>query len=95
MTTIYELRWGGSGRDKVVEEQTRYFRPFEECDAAVRLSERIIELDRDDTLPCAFASLRRLPDNVFPAGMTLVSWTKTSDERPIVEGVATEAEARG
>jgi hypothetical protein len=80
--TQYELTWGNQRESA----QTRIFEPFEECDAAVRLSERILEMDRDTTLSAAWACLRRLPDSIYPDGITLVSWTKTSDERPTAEG---------
>jgi hypothetical protein len=82
--TIYELSWGG-GR---AIGQTRYFRPEHQCDAAVRLAEKIVELDRGPD-SCAWAALKRLPDSVYPEGLTLVSWTKTSDERPTHEGFKT------
>lgn len=81
--TKYELSWGNQ-RDAA---QTRIFEPFEQCDAAVRLAERIVEMDRDATLSCAWAHLLRLPDSIYPEGLCLVSWTKTSDERPTSEGV--------
>lgn len=75
--THFELRWG-SERD---EEQRRYFPAHQQCDAAVRLSERIVALDGDASIRAAFASLVELP-----TGRTLVSWTKCSDERPTSEG---------
>lgn len=80
--TQYELTWGNQ-RDKA---QTRLFDPHEQCDAAVRLSERILEMDRDPTLSAAWAALKRLPDSFYPEGLCLISWTKTSDERPTAEG---------
>lgn len=90
MTTIYKLTWGAAGH---VPEQTRYFGPTHATDAAIRFSERVIEMDRNPKISAAYASLERLPDSVHPEGMHLIAWTKTSDERPTVEGGLTPAEA--
>jgi hypothetical protein len=79
--TIYVLTWGSSD----VPRETRYFTPDHGTDAVMRLSERVIELDKAPA-NAAFASLSRLPDSIYPEGMTLASWTKTSDERPTDEG---------
>ncbi|TGT72894.1 N-acetylmuramidase family protein [bacterium M00.F.Ca.ET.159.01.1.1] len=81
--TIYALTWGSSD----VPRETRYFTPDHGTDAVQRLAERVIELDRAPA-NAAFASLSRLPDSIYPEGMTLASWTKTSDERPTDEGSA-------
>jgi hypothetical protein len=89
MMTTYELTWGCNGKPT----QTRYFDQFEQCDAVVRLSERVLEMDRDPEIYAAYASLKRLPDSIYPEGECLVAWTKTSDERPTAEG-ATEIPAQ-
>ena len=82
--TIYELTYGsncGTG-------EPRYFDPFEQCDAAVRTAERIIELDRDDSVWAGWVHLKRLPDSIYPEGLCLIAWTKCSNERPTSEGRA-------
>lgn len=79
--TIYELTWGSTD----VPRETRYFTPDHGTDAVMRLAERVLELDKAPA-NAAFASLSRLPDSIYPEGMTLASWTKTSDERPTDEG---------
>lgn len=82
MKTIYELTYGsntGAG-------EPRYFDPFEQCDAAVRTAERILELDRDDSVWGGWVHLKRLPDSIYPEGLCLISWTKCSNERPTSEG---------
>lgn len=86
MPTIYELSWGASGH---IPEQRRYFPPDRQTDAVVRLSERVLEMDRNPEIWAAWAALKRLPDSINPEGMTLVHWTKTSDERPTDEGSET------
>lgn len=80
MKTVYELVWGSDR----APEQRRYFEPTRHTDAVVRLSERVIEMDRDPNVSAAYASLRQLPE-----GNTLAAWTKTSDERPTDEGSET------
>jgi hypothetical protein len=79
--TIYVLTWGSSD----VPRETRYFTPDHGTDAVMRLAERVVELDKAPA-NAAFASLSRLPDSIYPEGMTLASWTKTSDERPTDDG---------
>lgn len=82
MKTIYELTFGsntGTGA-------ARYFDPFEQCDSAVRTAERILELDRDESVWAGWVHLKRLPDSIYPEGLTLISWTKCSNERPTSEG---------
>ena len=86
--TIYQLEWGG-GADGGGK---RFFEPHEYCDAVTRFADRVTELDRDDAVHAAFACLRRLPDSIIPQGQDLVSWTKTSDECPTVEGAQSLAE---
>lgn len=86
MITIYELSWGAGGH---IREQRRYFRPENQTDAVVRLAERVLEMDRNPAIFAAWATLKRLPDSIYPEGLTLVSWTKTSDERPTEEGSMT------
>lgn len=78
--TIYELAWGHNG----IDTQRRYFTPFEQCDAYVRLAERIIELDSHPAIWAAHVSLKRT-DREFAE----VAWTKTSNERPTSEGSLT------
>ena len=80
--TIYELTHGSNSGTG----EARYFDPFEQCDAAVRTAERILELDRDEAVWAGWVHLKRLPDSIYPEGMTLISWTKTSNERPTAEG---------
>ena len=79
--TIYKLSWGGG-----VDTGIRYFDVNHQCDAYVRLAEHITALDQSPTLSAAWVHLERLPDTVFPEGMGLVNWTKTSDERPTSDG---------
>jgi len=79
--TVYALSWGGSD----VPMETRYFRPEEQCDAFVRASEKIVDLDRGPG-SAAFVSLVQLPDAQSLEARSLISWTKTSDERPTAEG---------
>ncbi|BCH11922.1 hypothetical protein MesoLj131c_61800 [Mesorhizobium sp. 131-3-5] len=79
--TIFALTWGSSD----VPKATLYFTPDHQTDAVVRLAERVLELDKAPA-NAAFASLSRLPDSVYPEGLQLVAWTKTSDERPTDEG---------
>jgi hypothetical protein len=75
--TVYQVEFGGGYQ----APERRYFRAEHQCDAAMRLAHAILELDRGPE-SCAHASLERLPDQFYPEGVTLVSWTKTSDERP-------------
>lgn len=86
MTTIYKLTWGAGGH---VPEQTRFFHPTHASDAAMRFAERVIEMDRDLAISAAYVNLKRLPDSIFPEGMDLMAWTKTSDERRTVDGETT------
>lgn len=81
--TIYKLTWGAAGH---VPEQTLYFHCTHAADVAVRFAERVLEMDRNPAIGGAHASVERLPDSVYPAGMHLLGWTKTSNERPTVEG---------
>lgn len=85
MATIYKLSHGSDRTEAVV----RYFTAAHQCDAAVRLSEAIVALDGDKAVHAAWAHLERLPDSVYPEGVSLVSWTKTSDERPTADGFET------
>lgn len=86
--SVLELRWGGGH----AAEQRRFFGQSNMCDAVVRLSERVLELDRDPAISAAFASLRRVradgSDGLY-GGDGLVNWTKCSDERPTSEGAET------
>lgn len=82
MITIYELSWSSSGG----APQKRLFRPYEQNDAVTRLAEKIIELNQAPAC-AAHVALRRLPDFTYPEGLTLVAWTKTSDERPTSDGI--------
>jgi hypothetical protein len=81
--TIFELSSGGRDGEQT---PTRYFGPCDMADAAVRFSERVIDLDRDPEVSGAWVHLKRLPDSVYPEGQWLVSWTKVSNERPTIEG---------
>lgn len=76
--TIYELTSSGT--------PARYFAPHKYCDACVRAAERIVQLDRDAEVGGGFVALKRLGDSVYPEGMTLLSWTKTSNECPTTDG---------
>ena len=73
-----------------MESQTRYFKPFLENDAVTRFADRVAQFDRDPSVSAAWVCLERLPDSIFPKGAQLVSWTKTSDERPTAEGELAE-----
>lgn len=86
--TIYKLSWGSNG-----PEQVRYFHCVNASDVCVRFSERVVELDRDPAVGGAWVCLARLPDSIYPDGMHLMAWTKTSDESPTRNGVATPDEA--
>ena len=86
MTTIYKLTWGAADH---IQQQARFFNPSHVADACVRFSERVLEMDRNKDIWAAYASLERLPDRIFPKGLHLIAWTKTSDERPTVEGEKT------
>lgn len=81
--TIYQLVWGASGYSA---EQVRYFSPEHLSDAAVRFSELVLELDREPSVWAGYVHLNRLPDSICPDGAGMLAWTKTSDERPTVEG---------
>lgn len=82
MSTIYELSYGSNGQETVV----RYFDADEGCDCIVRLSEAVVRMDQDPDIWAAWASLKRLPDSIYPDGLHMASWTKTSDERPTSKG---------
>lgn len=79
--TIYQLSWGSSD----LSEQTRYFGASYETDANYRAAQRIIELDTALAF-AAYVTLRRMPDEHMPNGQTLIAWTKTSNERPTIDG---------
>jgi hypothetical protein len=79
--TVFEVSWGSSD----VPQERRYFTCFYESDAVFRFAEKVLELDHAPA-NAAYAALRRLPDTVYPDGMHLAAWTKTSDERPTGEG---------
>ncbi|TJV51168.1 MAG: N-acetylmuramidase family protein [Mesorhizobium sp.] len=82
-TTVYALTWGSSD----IPKETRYFTFDHQSDAVARLAIAVLALDQAPA-NAAYASLSRLPDSVYPDGMPLVAWTKTSDERPTDEGSA-------
>lgn len=92
MTTIYKLTWGAGGH---IQQQVRFFNPNYFSDAAVRFSERVLEMDRNPDISAAYASLERMPDSIYPKGLSLLAWTKTSDERPTVEGELSAEAAMG
>lgn len=81
--TIYELTSGGRHSQP---EQARYFGPCNASDAFVRASERILDLDHDDSVGGAWVHLKRLPDSIYPEGLPLIYWTKTSNESPTSDG---------
>lgn len=87
--TIYKLSWGGGPNPN----EERFFRPEHSTDAAVKFSERVSEMDRDPNLSAAWVHLSRLPDSIYPQGMGLITWTKTSGERPTRAGFLTAEEA--
>lgn len=87
--TIFELSFGGDGHP----ERRRYFGMCWECDAVVRFAQAVTMLDQDAEVSCAWACLRRLPDVIYPDGLTLANWTKCSDERPTARGADTPEEA--
>lgn len=91
MITIFKLTWAGY---EGVPEQSLYFKPFELSDAAVRFSQRLVELDNDENVSAAYVNLSRLPDNIYPNGIDIFAWTKMSNEHPVAVGYTTEAEAR-
>lgn len=91
MMTIYKLTWGAGGH---VPKTVRFFEAMQGNDAAVRFSERVLELDHNPVISGAYVHLERLPDSIYPKGMWILGWTKTSNERPTAEGAKTEAEAR-
>lgn len=78
--TKYELSWGAA---KVHPEQRRLFHANrgETNDAMTRYAEKIVELDRDERVWAGWVRLRQIEPAHFDIG-----WTKTSDERPTVEG---------
>lgn len=81
--TMYELTWGAAG---VVEPaQCRLFRHEHQADAAVRFSERVIELDSNPKVWAGWVHLKQCDPGAEPRHM--LAWTKTSDERPTVEGL--------
>lgn len=87
-STIYRVRWGnGLG---VLE--TRYFRPEHATDAAMMFGQAILRMEQSASSAC-YVGLKRLPDSVYPEGLDLAHWTKTSDERPPHIGFATLDEA--
>lgn len=91
VVTIFKLKWAGIAD---TPEQTLYFKPFELTDAAVRFSQRVVELDNDETISGAYVHLSRLPDSIYPEGMDILAWTKMGPEHATAVGYRTEAEAR-
>lgn len=90
--TIYKLTWGAAD---FIQRQERFFSHDRLSDAVVRLSERVLEMDRNPDIWAAYASIERLPDKCFPNGLHIIGWTKTSDERPTIEGEMTAEAASG
>lgn len=81
--TTYELTYGANGEATTV----LHFDAFHYTDAITRFAEAVVRLDADPEQWAAHAALKRLPDEVLPDGQSLVAWTKTSNERPTIEGV--------
>ena len=88
--TIYKLSWSGVGGEP---NRERFFRPEHLPDAAVRFSERVLELDRNPNVSAAWVHLDRLPDSIHPQGAGVLAWTKCSDERETRAGFLTDEEA--
>ena len=88
--TIYELTSSGLFGENA---PPLYFGPSEHSDACVRAAELIIDRDRDDGITGAWVSLKRLPDGIYPDGMPLLFWTKTSNERPTANGAPSPEQA--
>ena len=88
--TVYKLTWGAGGH---VPETVRYFGPTDGTDVAVRFAERVVALDGNPSIGGAYVHLQRLPDSIYPKGMCLLAWTKTSNERATRDGYPTEHEA--
>jgi hypothetical protein len=80
--TLLELTYGSDHE----QEQRRYFHFDQQSDALVRMSEAICERDSNPKIHAAYVHLKRLPDTIFPEGMSIAGWTKTSDERPTADG---------
>lgn len=93
--TIFEVSYGGSGRNELIRETKRYFGPGSITDAVQIFAEKVIELDQNKLVNAAWVHLRRLPDSIYPKGMDITAWTKISDERPIRQGFNTPDEALG
>ena len=81
--TIFELTSSGKDGRNV---PPRYFGPNKISDACVRFSEAVVSLDSDPSVGGGWVALKRLPDNIYPEGMHLLHWTKTSNERPTSDG---------
>jgi len=80
--TTYELTYGANGE----ETTTLHFDAFHYTDAITRFAEAVVRLDADPEQWAAHAALKRLADDHFPEDRTAVAWTKTSNERPTIEG---------
>ncbi|PQM29391.1 hypothetical protein CVO77_00175 [Sphingopyxis lindanitolerans] len=79
--TYYELTYGANGEATT----TLRFNAFHYTDAVTRMSEAVVRLDADPNQWAAHVSLKRLADEAGPE-IQLVAWTKTSNERPTIEG---------
>lgn len=74
---LYRLAYGGPN------PETRDFPVAKMNDAVTRFSDKVIELDRNPDVHAAWVTITLiLPENQ----MTLLAWTKTSDECPTIEG---------
>lgn len=80
--TTYELTYGANG-----EATTKLrFDAFHYTDAITRFAESVVRLDADPNQWAAHAALKRLADECSAEDQILVAWTKTSNERPTVDG---------
>lgn len=84
--TIYELTSSGING---IPSPARYFGPADQSSACVRFAEEVVKADQDISVGAAWVCLKRLPDSIYPDGLPLLFWTKTSDESSTKEGALT------
>lgn len=80
--TIFELKHGSNRNPDTI----RYFGPTHLSDACTRFAEAVQAMDKDKETTAGYATISRLPDSIYPDGLGLVAWTKTSDERETEAG---------
>jgi hypothetical protein len=85
--TIWKLSWGSGPIN-----ETRYFPTHKNNDVLVMFAHKVQMFDGDPTVSAAWVHFGRCPDSVYPDGMTLAAWTKTSDECATVAGFKTPEE---